>query len=149
MAHYCWTCGNELYFPVKVGIKVGRQDSCPHCGSDLKVCKNCKNYDPGVHNMCRETTAEFIRRSTGATADILGLERRGYLRAGNFADVVVLDPAAYVPKADYLHPDVLSEGVLYLWVNGTLAVNAGKLTDTLSGRVLSHAPTAGSCRSSR
>jgi N-acyl-D-amino-acid deacylase len=95
------------------------------------------------------TSAEYIRRSTGATADILGLERRGYLRAGNFADVVVLDPAAYVPKADYLHPDVLSEGVLYLWVNGTLAVNAGKLTDTLSGRVLSHAPTAGSCRPSR
>ena len=91
------------------------------------------------------TTAEFIRRSTGATADILGLERRGYLRAGYFADVVVLDPSGYRPKADYLHPNVLSEGVLYLWVNGTLAVNAGKLTDVLSGKVLSHAPTAGSC----
>jgi N-acyl-D-aspartate/D-glutamate deacylase len=95
------------------------------------------------------TTAEFIRRSTGATADILGLERRGYLRAGYFADVVVLDPAGYLPKADYLHPNVLSEGVLYLWVNGTLTVNAGKMTDALSGKVLSHAPTAGSCPLSR
>lgn len=95
------------------------------------------------------TTAEFIRRSTGVTADILGLERRGYLRAGYFADVVVLDPSGYQPKADYLHPNVLSEGVLYLWVNGTLAVNAGQLTDALSGKVLRHAPTAGSCRSSR
>jgi len=93
------------------------------------------------------TTADFIRRSTGATADILGLERRGYLRAGYFADVVVLDPAGYRPKADYLHPNVLSEGVLYLWVNGTLAVNAGKMTAALSGRVLSHTPTAGSCPS--
>jgi N-acyl-D-aspartate/D-glutamate deacylase len=91
------------------------------------------------------TTAEFIRRSTGATADILRLERRGYLRAGYFADVVVLDPAGYRPKADYLHPNVLSEGVLYLWVNGTPAVDAGKLTDVLSGKVLSHAPTSGSC----
>ena len=95
------------------------------------------------------TTTDFIRRSTGATADILGLERRGYLRAGYFADVVVLDPAGYVPKADYLHPNVLSEGVLYLWVNGALAVNAGKLTDTLSGKVLSHMPTTGSCPPSR
>jgi N-acyl-D-amino-acid deacylase len=95
------------------------------------------------------TIAEFIRRSTGATADILRLERRGYLRAGWFADVVVLDPAAYRPKADFLHPTVLSEGVLYLWVNGALAVNAGKMTDVLSGKALRHAPTAGSCRSSR
>jgi predicted nucleic acid-binding Zn-ribbon protein len=61
MAHYCWTCGNEVYFDVKVGIKVGRHDGCPHCGADMKVCKNCQNYDPGVHNQCRETTAEFIR----------------------------------------------------------------------------------------
>lgn len=95
------------------------------------------------------TTAEFIRRSTGATADILGLERRGYLRAGYFADVVVVAPESYLPKADYLHPNVLSEGVLYLWVNGTLAVEAGKMTDALAGRVLSHEPTAGSCPSSR
>jgi len=91
------------------------------------------------------TTAEFIRRSTGLTADILGLERRGYLRPGYFADVVVLDPAAYRPKADYLHPAVLSVGVIDLWINGELAVDAGQLTDRLFGRVLSHVPTAGSC----
>jgi len=93
------------------------------------------------------TTTEFIRRSTGLTADILELERRGYLRPGNFADVVVLDPSGYRPKADYLHPKVLSEGVLYLWVNGKLAVDAGKMTDALAGRVLSHVPTSGTCRS--
>ncbi|HEY7639519.1 MAG TPA: amidohydrolase family protein [Steroidobacteraceae bacterium] len=92
------------------------------------------------------TTTEFIRRSTGLTADILGLERRGYLRPGYFADVVVLDPAAYRPKADYIHPKLLSEGVIYLWVNGALAVDAGQLTDALSGKVLSHAPQAGTCK---
>lgn len=91
------------------------------------------------------TTVEFIRRSTGLTADILGLDRRGYLRPGYFADVAVLDPAAYRPRADYLHPNVLSEGVLYLWVNGTPAVEAGQMTDALSGKVLSHAPTPGTC----
>jgi N-acyl-D-aspartate/D-glutamate deacylase len=92
------------------------------------------------------TTAEFIRRSTGLTADILSLDRRGYLRPGYFADVVVLDPAAYRPKADYLHPAVLSVGVIDLWINGELAVDAGKPTDGLFGRVLSHVPTAGTCQ---
>jgi N-acyl-D-amino-acid deacylase len=91
------------------------------------------------------TPLEFIRRSSGATADFLGLERRGYLRPGYFADVVVLDPKRYRPKADYLHPKVLSEGVLYLWVNGALAVDAGKMTDSLSGKILRHPPTPGSC----
>jgi N-acyl-D-amino-acid deacylase len=103
-------------------------------------------YVQGEHVL---TTAEFIRRSSGLTADILGLERRGYLRPGYFADVVVLDPSGYRPRADYLHPDVLSEGVLYLWVNGTLAVDAGRMTDALAGRVLSHAPAPGSCQASR
>jgi N-acyl-D-aspartate/D-glutamate deacylase len=92
------------------------------------------------------TTAEFIRRSTGLTADILSLDRRGYLRPGYFADVVVLDPAAYRPKADYLHPAVLSVGVIDLWINGELGVDAGKPTDGLFGRVLSHVPTAGTCQ---
>lgn len=61
MAYYCWKCRNELEFIVKVGVKVGRQDLCKHCGADLHVCKNCVFYDPGLHNACRETQAEFIR----------------------------------------------------------------------------------------
>jgi hypothetical protein len=61
MAYYCWKCRNELEFIVKVGVKVGRQDLCKHCGGDLHVCKNCDLYDPGLHNACRETQAEFIR----------------------------------------------------------------------------------------
>jgi len=61
VAHFCWTCANELYFEVKVGIVVGRHDDCPHCGADLKCCKNCKSYDPAVHGSCTEPTAEFIR----------------------------------------------------------------------------------------
>ena len=61
MAYYCWTCNNEQIFDVKVGVKVGRRDSCPHCGADLHVCKNCSLYDPNVHNQCREQEAPFVR----------------------------------------------------------------------------------------
>ena len=61
MAYYCFSCGNEQIFDVKVGVKVGRRDSCPHCGADLHVCKNCSLYDPNVHNQCRETEAPFVR----------------------------------------------------------------------------------------
>jgi len=88
---------------------------------------------------------EFIRSSTGRTADIFKLDRRGYLKEGYFADVVVFDPARYAPKADYVHPRVLSEGVEELWVNGRPAIHAGMLTGEAAGRVLLHAPPAGTC----
>jgi hypothetical protein len=61
MAYFCWSCGNEQIFEVKVGVKVGRRDSCPHCAADLHVCKNCRLYDPSIHNMCREPEAAYIR----------------------------------------------------------------------------------------
>ena len=61
MAYFCHACGNEQIFEVKVGVKVGRRDSCPHCGADLHVCKNCRLYDPSLHNQCREPEAAFIR----------------------------------------------------------------------------------------
>ena len=61
MAYYCWVCGNEQYFDVKAGVKVGRHDECPHCGAELRCCKNCSSYDLDVHDQCRESAAEFIR----------------------------------------------------------------------------------------
>jgi N-acyl-D-aspartate/D-glutamate deacylase len=88
---------------------------------------------------------EFIRSSTGRSADMFKLDRRGYLKEGYFADVVVFDPTRYTPKADYLHPKILSEGVDELWVNGRSAIHDGKMTGQPAGRVLLHTPPAGSC----
>jgi len=78
----------------------------------------------------------FIRQSTGLVADMYRLDRRGYLRRGYFADVAVIDPAAYAPKADYIHPRELSVGVTKLFVNGTLAVDNSIVTGATAGRAL-------------
>ncbi len=78
----------------------------------------------------------FIRQSTGLVADMYHLDRRGYLRPGHFADVAVLDPATYAPKADYIHPRELSVGVSKLFVNGVLAVDNSKTTGAAAGRAL-------------
>jgi N-acyl-D-amino-acid deacylase len=88
---------------------------------------------------------EFIRSSTGRTADMFKLDRRGYLKEGYFADIAVIDSARYAPKADYVHPQVLSEGIEELWVNGRPVIDAGKLTGEAPGRVVLRTPPAGTC----
>lgn len=80
--------------------------------------------------------ATFIRQSTGRTADIYKLDRRGYLRPGYFADVLVFDPDRYAPRADYVRPRELSVGVGKLFVNGVLAVDNGQTTGAAVGRAL-------------
>lgn len=87
----------------------------------------------------------FIRHASGLAADIYMLDHRGYLKSGYYADVVVFDPKTYAPKADYVHWNTPSSGVLDMLVNGKLAIDNGKNTDILSGRPLTHTPTSGTC----
>jgi N-acyl-D-amino-acid deacylase len=88
---------------------------------------------------------QFIRGSTGRTADMFKLDRRGYLKESYFADIAVIDPARYAPKADYVHPQVLSQGVEELWVNGRPVIRGGRLTGEAPGRVVLRTPPAGTC----
>ncbi|MBA3940309.1 MAG: amidohydrolase [Sphingopyxis sp.] len=87
--------------------------------------------------------ATFIRQSTGRTADIYKLDRRGYLRPGYFADVLVFDPEQYAPRADYVRPREPSVGVRKLFVNGTLAVDDSRTTGATVGRALLRPRPAG------
>ena len=82
----------------------------------------------------------------------LSLADRGMLKAGDFADVVVFDPATIQDHATYEHPHQLATGVDEVWVNGVRALRAGAATGAASGRaVLGRAWTGaagGGCRAS-
>jgi N-acyl-D-aspartate/D-glutamate deacylase len=79
-----------------------------------------------------------IRASSGLPADILSLPKRGYLKPGYFADLVVFDPAEFRDVATFDNPHQYARGMRYVWVNGKLAIDAGEFTDTLAGRPLRH-----------
>jgi hypothetical protein len=51
----CHRCGREI----RPMSKIVRTDSCPYCKSDLKCCLNCRFFDPGFNNQCREPQAEW------------------------------------------------------------------------------------------
>jgi N-acyl-D-amino-acid deacylase len=84
------------------------------------------------------TLEHAIRASSGLPADILKLPQRGYLKAGYFADLVVFDPNTFRDKATFDKPHQYASGVRYLFVNGKLAIQDGKYTDALAGKVLRH-----------
>ena len=84
------------------------------------------------------TLAQAIRSCSGLAADILGLPDRGYLRPGQWADLVLLDPNTYIDTATYREPHQYATGVRYLFVNGTLAISQGQLTGALAGRGIRH-----------
>jgi N-acyl-D-amino-acid deacylase len=84
------------------------------------------------------TLEHAIRSASGLPADILHLPQRGYLKAGYFADVVVFDPKTFRDKATFDKPHQYADGVRYLFVNGKTAIDDGKFTEVLAGKVLRH-----------
>jgi N-acyl-D-aspartate/D-glutamate deacylase len=82
------------------------------------------------------TLAFAIRSSTSLTAETFGLKERGLVKTGYFADVVVFDPATIREQATFKNPEVFSTGIRYVVVNGKIALDNGRLTDSLAGRVL-------------
>lgn len=79
---------------------------------------------------------DFLYQSSGLAAESFGIPQRGFLRKGYFADIVVFDPKIFRARADYVHPERFSEGVVYLLINGELAIKKSKLADVSPGRAL-------------
>lgn len=75
-----------------------------------------------------------IHKMTGAAATRLGLRHRGTLRNGNFADVVVFDPATVRSNATYDEPRRFPTGIEHVVVNGTVVVREGEHTGATPGR---------------
>lgn len=88
---------------------------------------------------------DFIERSSTLAADRFGLEGRGHLRAGAFADIVMFDPARYAARADYVQPALLAKGVDTVIVNGVVAVEDGAPTGAAAGHALPRTPPPGAC----
>jgi len=79
---------------------------------------------------------QAIRKITSMPAQREHLTDRGLLKIGFFADITVFDPATIIDHATYTEPTKLSEGVDYVFVNGQLAFEHGKLTGANAGRAL-------------
>ena len=80
--------------------------------------------------------AEAIRRLTSVPATTLELARRGLLKKGYFADVVVFDPETIADKATFENPHQYAVGVKHVFVNGVQTLKDGEHTNAKPGRAL-------------
>ena len=90
--------------------------------------------------MVRETgafgPADAIRKMTGQSAERLGLSDRGVIRKGARADLAVFDADEFGETGTTFEPSRVARGMVYVLVNGVLAVRDGALTGDRGGQVL-------------
>jgi len=80
---------------------------------------------------------DAIRSMTSLPATVFHLRDRGAIRPGAFADIAVFDANELRDLATYEKPHQLSQGIVYVLVNGKVAVDSGEFTDGRYGVVLS------------
>ncbi len=80
--------------------------------------------------------ADAIRKLSGLPATNLGLDHRGFVQEGMFADVVVFDPATIADRATFEKPHQYAVGVKHVFVNGVHVLKDGEHTGAKPGRAL-------------
>ena len=80
--------------------------------------------------------AEAVRRLSALPATNLGLDHRGFLKEGMFADVVVFDPATIADRATFEKPHQYAIGMKHVFVNGVQVLKEGQHTGARPGRAL-------------
>jgi N-acyl-D-amino-acid deacylase len=79
---------------------------------------------------------EAVRRLTSLPSANLKIARRGALKSGYYADVVVFDPASIQDHATYGHPHRYATGMKHVFVNGQQVLKYGEHTGAMPGRVV-------------
>ncbi|WP_353518389.1 amidohydrolase family protein [Thalassotalea sp. SU-HH00458] len=80
------------------------------------------------------TLGEFINKSSGQTANLLGLKNRGQLTEGYKADIIIFDADNFSPNADFSNWNKYSSGIEQVWLNGQNVIKDGKYQQKLAGK---------------
>lgn len=110
------------------GIRIGSRPHPRGCGSFARLWRIAREHQFPFETLVERLSALPCRR--------FGLEKRGMIREGWHADLVMLDPDRFRDSATDEKPFAAPEGMLHCWVNGVQAVRDGRMTDSLSGQVL-------------
>lgn len=77
-----------------------------------------------------------IHKMTGLSAQRLGIQDRGIIKKGNFADLTIFDPEKIIDRSTFTDPHQYPTGVQFVLVNGRLIVDQGEFQDIRPGKIL-------------
>ncbi|MEZ4885245.1 MAG: amidohydrolase family protein [Chitinophagales bacterium] len=129
--HKAMICTDSWSYPINAPKSIGQ----PHPRSYGAFTTYLERYVLQQKTLSWE---EAIHKITYLPAQFFKLEKRGQVKEGFHADLVLLNPKTLKANATYLNPRQLSSGVEHLWVNGQLTIHQGKILDTYAGEVLKH-----------
>ncbi|UCE06871.1 MAG: D-aminoacylase [bacterium] len=91
---------------------------------------------------CREEKlfdlATAIKKMTSMPAKKLGLQKRGIIQEGYYADITIFNPQTVIDNATFIEPHQFPTGIEYVIVNGKVTVKNGKHTEERAGKVIRH-----------
>ncbi len=79
---------------------------------------------------------EAIAKITARPAAAVGIQNRGSIVRGNFADIAVFDPRLFHDRATYQNPYRYPAGMEWVIVNGHIGVSQGQYTGLRAGAIL-------------
>ncbi len=82
------------------------------------------------------TLPEAVKKMTSMNAAKIGIEDRGLLQEGFWADITVFDPDTVIDKATFENPHQYPLGIPYVVVNGVVVLDNGEHTGALPGKVI-------------
>ena len=82
------------------------------------------------------TLQEAVRKLAALPAQVLKIDRRGELREGFYADVVVFDPDTIQDHATFAEPHQYATGMVHVFVNGEQVLKDGEHTGATPGRAV-------------
>jgi len=89
-----------------------------------------------VREMSALRLEEAIRKVSSFPAQRVGLWDRGILRDGMWGDIMIFNKDTIQEKSTFKEPHQYPEGIEYVIVNGQIAIDKGKHTGVLPGKVL-------------
>ncbi len=96
------------------------------------------NFARVLGKYCREekliTLQDAVRKLSKLAADKLNIKKRGELQGGNYADIVIFDPAKIADNATFEKPQQFATGMVDVFVNGTQVLKDGNHTGAKPGR---------------
>ncbi len=123
--------------------------SLPYCSIGGDIIGTDKGEHPGSHGtfprfigrVAREwgvfSIEEAVRKCTSLPAEQHGIENRGLIKEGMFADLIIFNPETIIDKATNQNPNLKSEGINMVFVNGNIVVENGEyIGDKGYGKVI-------------